>query len=109
MKSMFMGKKAAQRFLNSTDHNLCAINPKQFFTFRDGDTAYTLQRCSNSFGQYLLLTELKVGRLRRSIIVLEGKAKCGWKGFELELQKMLEPNQYALGGFRPCKTYYPDT
>ena len=61
MKSVFMGKKVAQWLLNSTEHNVCGINPKQFFALRDGDTAYTLQRCSNSFGQYLLLTELKVG------------------------------------------------
>ena len=50
------------------------VNPKQFFTFRDGDTAYTLQRCSNLFGHYLFVADLKVGRLRRSIIVPEGKA-----------------------------------
>nr|POE76508.1 hypothetical protein CFP56_18959 [Quercus suber] len=39
-------------------------SPKQFVTFKEGDTAYTLQRGSNSFGQYLSMTKLKVGGLR---------------------------------------------
>ena len=32
------------------------ISPKHFYTFREGDVAYTLQRSSNSFGLFLLLT-----------------------------------------------------
>lgn len=57
MKSVFLGKKTAQWFMNNIEHIVYGDNPKQFFTFRDSDTAYTLQWCSNSFGQYLLLTE----------------------------------------------------
>ena len=126
MKSVFMGKKGTLWLMNNIEYSVCGINPKQFFTFRYGVTAYTLERCSNSFGQYLLLTELKVGGLRRSIIIPERKAQCSWKGFGLELRIMLEPNQYALGvakptaqqhnakstlqgGFRPCKTYCTKT
>lgn len=129
MKSVFMGKKATLWLMNNIEYSVCWINPKKFFTFRYGVTAYTLQRCSNSFGQYLLLTELKVGGLRRPIIVPEGKAQYSWKGFGLELRRMLEPNQHALGvsglakptaqqhnaksilqgGFRPCKTYCTKT
>ncbi|KAK9987352.1 hypothetical protein SO802_032303 [Lithocarpus litseifolius] len=39
---------------------------------REGDTAYTLQRGSNSFGQFLLVFELKVGGYKRSIIIPGG-------------------------------------
>ena len=97
MKSVFMGKNMVQWLMNNIEHTICGVNPKQFFTFREGDTAYTLQRCSNSFVQYLSLTKLKVGELRRSIFIPECKAKCGWKFFGVELRKLLEPNQYALG------------
>ena len=44
------------------------------------------------------MSELKVGGRQRSVIIPGGKAQNGWKVFGLELRKMLEPNQYALGG-----------
>ena len=66
--------------------------------FRDSDTAYTLQWGSNSFGQYLFVTELKVDGLRRNIIIPAGKSQQGWRTFGIELRRILEPCQYALGG-----------
>ncbi|KAL0003664.1 hypothetical protein SO802_011225 [Lithocarpus litseifolius] len=97
MKSVFMGKNAALWLMKSIEHMVIGVNPKQFFTLREGDTAYTLQWGSNSFGQFLLVSELKAGGLRRSVIIPEGKGRHGWKVFGLELRKMLEPSQYALG------------
>ena len=47
---------------------------------------------------FLLLTELKVGGSRRSIIILVGRANNGWRVFGLELRKMLEPENYVNGG-----------
>ena len=47
----------------------------KYFTFRKGDTAYTVQRgSSNQFGQYLSVIELKVGGHRRTIVIPAGKA-----------------------------------
>ena len=63
------------------------------FYVRKGDTAYTLQRGSNAFGQFLLVFELRVGGHRRSVIIPGGKAQNGWKVFGLELRKMLDPDQ----------------
>ena len=77
---------------------MIGVNPKQFFTLREGDIAYTVQRGSNLFGQYLLVTELKVGGMRRSIIIPAGKAQQGWRAFGIELRRMLEPSHYVLGG-----------
>ena len=45
----------------------------KYFTFRKGDTAYTVQRGSNQFGQYLSVIELKVGGRRRTIVNPCGK------------------------------------
>lgn len=44
------------------------------------------------------MTELKIGGLKRSIIIPPGKAQQGWRDFGLELRKMLAPTQYASGG-----------
>jgi len=64
MKSVFMGKNAAQWLMKNIEH---------IVTLREDDIAYTLQRSSNAFCQFLLLTELKVGGFRSSIIIPEAK------------------------------------
>ena len=64
MQSVFMGKSATLWTMRTLEHTVSGVSPKQFFTFSEGDTACTLQRESNSFGQYLSVTELKVGGLR---------------------------------------------
>ena len=54
MKSVFMGKNAAQWLMKSIEQIVVGISPKYFYTFREGDLAYTLHRSSNSFGLFLL-------------------------------------------------------
>ena len=98
MKSVFMGKNVAQWLMKSIEQIVVGISPKYFYMFKEGDLAYTLQQSSNSFGLFLLLTEFKVGRSKRSIIIPEGIAKNGWRVFGLELRKMLEPENYVNGG-----------
>ena len=85
--------------MKSIEQIAVGVSPKYFFTFKEGDLAYTLQRSSNSFGLFLLLTKLKVGGSRRSIIIPTGRAKNGWRVFGLELRKMLEPENYVNGDF----------
>ena len=46
----------------------------------------------------MLLTELKAGGSRRSIILPEGRERNGWRAFGLELRKLLNPSLYAVGG-----------
>ena len=103
MKSVFMGKSAALWLMKNIEYTVIRVNPKQFFTLREGDTAYTLQRGSNSFGQFLLVSKLKVGGLWSSVIILKGKETHGWKVFGLELRMMLEHNQYAFGDLGHAK------
>ena len=98
MRSVFMGKLASQWLMDNLELLVVGVNPKQFFTLREGDTAYTLQRSSNSFGQFLLLTELKAGGSRRSVFLPVGKERNGWRTFGLELRKVLNPTHYAVGG-----------
>ena len=44
------------------------------------------------------MIELKVGGLWRTVIIPVGKLQEGWRTFGIELRKILEPSQYALGG-----------
>ena len=121
MKSVFMGKSAAHWLMKNIEQIVVGNSPKYFFTFREGGIAYTLQRSSDFFGLFLLLTEFKIGGFRRSIIIPEGRAKNGWRVFGLKLRKMLEPEIYVNGGsshskfvaqprkdnsgIQPCKTF----
>ena len=81
--------------MHNIEYTVIGANPKHFFTIREGDIGYTLQSSSNSFGQYLAVTKLKVGGLRRSIIILASKVQHGWRAFGIELRRMLEPTHYA--------------
>ena len=98
MKSVFMGKNVAHWLMKSLEQIVIGISPKYFYSFKEGDLAYTLQRSSNSFGLFLLLTKFKVGGSRRSITIPVGRAKNGWRVFGLELRKLLEPENYVNGG-----------
>ena len=95
----------AQWLMNNIELTVVGVNLKQFFMFKEGDTAYTFQWSSNYFGQYLVETEVKVGGLRRSIIIPKGKEKSGWKGFGIELTKLLEPKSTCFGRFTLGKSY----
>ena len=103
MKSIFLGKNATQWLMKNIKHIVIRISPKQFFTFKKGDIAYTFQKSFNSFGQFILLTEFKIGRSKRSVIISKGRTKNGWRAFGLELRKMLEPEYYVNGGFDHSK------
>ena len=50
MQSVFMGKNVALWLMPNIEHTMIGANPKHFFMIREGDTTYTLQRGSNSFG-----------------------------------------------------------
>ena len=89
--------------MKSIEQILVEISPKYFYMFKEGDLAYTLQQSSNSFGLFLLLNELTVGRSRRSIIIPVGRAKNGWRVFGLDLRKILESENYVNGGTRQLK------
>ena len=50
MQSVFMGKSAALWTMRNLEHTMSGVSPKQFFTFREGDTAYTLQQGPTRLG-----------------------------------------------------------
>ena len=42
-------------------------NSRHFFMFREGDIVYVFQKCSNAFGNYIIVIELKVRGHRRLV------------------------------------------
>ena len=54
---------------------------------------YLFQKCSNAFGNYIVMTKLKVGGHRRLVIILEGKVMYRWRGFDFELQSLITPEK----------------
>ena len=68
-------------------------NSRHFFTFREGDIVYMFQKCSNAFGNYIVVIELKVGGHRRLVIILEGMGMRGWRGFAFKLQSLVTPKK----------------
>ena len=68
-------------------------NSRHFFMFREGDIVYVFQKCSNAFGNYIIVIELKVRGHRRLVIIPEGKVMRGLKGFDFELQSLITPKK----------------
>ena len=54
---------------------------------------YLFQKCSNAFGNYTIVTILKVGGHRRLVIILKGKVMYRWRGFDFELQSLITPEK----------------
>ena len=46
---------------------------------------YLFQKCSNAFGNYIVMTKFKARGHRKLVIILEGKVMYGWRGFDFEL------------------------
>ena len=78
-------KKACHWLLLKLEQMVFDQNFRHFFTFREGDIMYLFQKCSNAFGNYIVMTKLKAGGHRRLVIILEGKVMYGCRGFDFEL------------------------
>ena len=68
-------------------------NSIHFFMFREGDIVYVFQKCCNSFGNYIIVIELKARGHRRLVIIPEGKVMREWRGFDFELQSLITPRK----------------
>ena len=64
-------------------------------TFRDDEKVFILQLGSNSHGSFLMISELIHGRRKGLLVVPEGKASSGWRGFGFHLRKAIAPGTLA--------------
>ena len=64
-------------------------------SFREGDKFFILQLGSNTYGSFLLISEIIHGCRTGSIVVPEGKVGSGWRGFGLHLRKTIDPESLA--------------
>ncbi|KAF3946019.1 hypothetical protein CMV_027667 [Castanea mollissima] len=88
-----MGKKACHWLLSKLEQTVLDRNSRHFFEFKEGDIVYMFQMCSNAFGNYIFVTELKVGGCRRLVIIPEGKVMRGWRRFDFELTSLITPKK----------------
>ena len=64
-------------------------------TFRDDEKVFILQLGSNSHGSFLMISELIHGCRKGFLMVPEGKAGSGWRGFGFHLRKAIAPETLA--------------
>ena len=50
-----MGKKACHWLLSKLEQTVLDRNSRYFFTFRESDIVYMFQKCSNAFGNYIIM------------------------------------------------------
>ena len=96
LRSVFLGKKSAKRLLAIVEDLMSNVTPGNFAcTFRDGDKVFILQMGSNTYGSFLMISELVHGRQKGFIVVSERKLGSGWRGFGFHLWKAIAPESLA--------------
>ena len=91
-----MGKGSARRLLFNVEELISGQFHGQFAkSFREGDKFFILQLGSNTYGSFLLISELIHGHRKGSIVVPEGKSRSGWRGFGLHLRKVIDSESLA--------------
>ena len=92
MRSVFMGKESATLFLFHLEELISKQSPGHFArTIREGDIVFILQLGSNAHGKFLMVSELLHGRRKGNMVIPEGRLGSGWRGFGLNLRKILKP------------------
>ena len=59
-------------------------------TIRESDIVFILQLGSNAHGTFLMVSELLHGQRKGNIVIPEGRLGSGWRGFGLNLRKILK-------------------
>uniref|UniRef100_A0A2N9FVR5 Reverse transcriptase domain-containing protein n=1 Tax=Fagus sylvatica TaxID=28930 RepID=A0A2N9FVR5_FAGSY len=94
LRSVFMGKESAITLLAALEELVTLKNTGNFVrTIREGETVFIAQRCSNTKGRYVSLQAIHKGGRRGQIIIPEGRNGDGWRGFALELRRILYPEK----------------
>ena len=102
MRSVFMGKENANRFLFHLEELISNRPPGLFArTIREGDLVFILQLGSNAHGTFLMVSKLLHGRRKGSIVIPEGRLGSGWCGFGLNLRNILKPPSLTSQGSFP--------
>ena len=102
MRSVFMGKESANRFLFRLKELISNQSPGLFArTIREGDLVFILQLGSNAHGTFLMVSELLHHQRKGSIVIPEGRLGSGWRGFGLNLRNILKPPSLTSQGSFP--------
>ena len=78
MRSVFMGKESANRFLFHLEELISKQSPGHFARMiREGDIVFILQLGSNAHGKFLMVSELLYGQRKGNIVIPEGRLGSG--------------------------------
>jgi hypothetical protein len=92
LRSVFMGKESAITLLAALEELVTIKNAGNFVhTIREGETVFIAQRFSNTKGRFVSLQAIHRGGRRGQIIIPEGRNCGGWRGFAMELRRILYP------------------
>ena len=87
-----MGRDGAQWLGRCIAENITGEKDRAFVhTFLENGKTYVNRRESNSFERFIDVTECGRGGRRGRIVIPEGKRQSGWRGFLMELQLLLDP------------------
>ncbi|GMY14512.1 hypothetical protein FCV25MIE_09751 [Fagus crenata] len=108
LRSIFMGMKSAKTLLDALEELVSLKHTGDFVrTIRKGETVFIAQRCNNAKGRFVTIQAIHRGGRRGSIIIPEGRNSNGWRGFALELRRILfpesPPNQQSKARERVAK------
>ena len=99
MHFVFMGKESANRFLFHLEELISKRSPGHYVrTIREGDVVFILQLGSKTHGTFLMVSELLHGRRKGNIVIPKGRLGSGWRGFGLNLRKILKPTSLSSQG-----------
>ena len=91
--SVFMGKDGARWLGKCIEENIRREDEKAFIrTFRESDKGYVIHRFTNKNGRYLELSDYGRGGCKGRLAIPEGQKQSGWRGFNKELQLVLNPS-----------------
>ena len=99
MRSVFMGKESSNQFLFHLEGPISKRSPGHYArTIRKGDIVFILQLGSNAHDAFLMVSKLLHGRQKGNIMIPEGRLGSGWRGFGLNLRKILKPTSLSSQG-----------
>ena len=90
--SVFMGKDRARWLGKCIEENVVRETEQAFVrTFRESDKGYVIRQFTNKNGCYLELIDYGRGGCKGRLAIPEGQKQSGWRGFNKELQLLLNP------------------
>ena len=94
LRSIFMGMKSAKTLLEALEELVSMKHTVNIVcTIKEGETVFIAERYNNAKGRFVTIQAIHGGGggRRGLIIIPKGRNSNGWRGFALELRRILFP------------------